>query len=157
VLSWSISRDDKLKLTNVKIISNTGVHETCRPSGARPRPSRPRGRSAGPTSWPVAQSLSRFSPRLDGHVATSVHKGYPTLEVSGIREEWPTGHVDRCPAIHLLQTDLVKSVQAPLCLYKRPLMMKVDTHTPHYGDFTCKAHILSVVTRCNLVGRVVRL
>jgi hypothetical protein len=56
------------------------------------------------------------------------HKGYPTLEVSGTQEEWSAGHVDGRPTIHLLQTDLVKLVQAPLYLYKRLLMMKVDTH-----------------------------
>jgi hypothetical protein len=37
VLSWSISRDDKVKLTNVKIISTIGVYVTHRPSGARPQ------------------------------------------------------------------------------------------------------------------------
>jgi hypothetical protein len=60
-----------------------------------------------------------------------VHKVYPTLEVGGTREEWTAGHVDFCPAIHLLKTDLVKSAQAPLYLYKRLLAMKVDTHTHH--------------------------
>jgi hypothetical protein len=31
------------------------------------------------------------------------------------------------------------------------------THTPHFGDFTYKAPILSVVARRSLVGRVARL
>jgi hypothetical protein len=37
--------------------------------------------------------------------------------------------------------------------------VKVDTHThtPHFGDSTCKALFLSVVARRSLVGRVVRL
>jgi hypothetical protein len=86
-----------------------------------------------------------------------VHKVYPTLEVGGTREEWTAGHVDSCPAIHLLKTDLVKSAQAPLYLYKRLLAMKVDTHTPHFGDSTSKALILNVLARHSLVGRVVRL
>jgi hypothetical protein len=33
----TISRDDKVKLTNVKIISTIGVYVTHRPSGARPQ------------------------------------------------------------------------------------------------------------------------
>jgi hypothetical protein len=37
VPNWSISRDDKVKLTNVKIISATGLYVTRRPSGARPQ------------------------------------------------------------------------------------------------------------------------
>jgi hypothetical protein len=31
------------------------------------------------------------------------------------------------------------------------------THTPHFGDSTCKTLILSVVASCSLVGRVARL
>jgi hypothetical protein len=50
--------------------------------GPDPRPSGPRGQ-------PVGQSLSQFGPRLDGHIATSVNKGYPMLEVGGTQEEWP--------------------------------------------------------------------
>jgi hypothetical protein len=92
--------------------------------GSDPRPSGPRGQLAG-------QSLIQFSPRLDGHVAMLVHKGHPTLEVGGIQEEWPPDHVDGHQTIHLLQTDLVKSVQDPLRLYKRLFMMKIDTHTHH--------------------------
>jgi hypothetical protein len=61
----------------------------------------------------------------------SVHKGYPMLEVGGTWEEWPAGHVDGRSTVHLLQTDLVKSVQALLCLNKMLLTMKVDTHTYH--------------------------
>jgi hypothetical protein len=30
-------------------------------------------------------------------------------------------------------------------------------HTPHFGDSTCKALILTVVARRSLVGRVARL
>jgi hypothetical protein len=41
--------------------------------------------------------------------------------------------------------------------YKYPLLVKVDTHTPHFGDSTCKALFLSVVARPRLVRRVARL
>jgi hypothetical protein len=51
------------------------------------------------------------------------------LKVGGTQEEWSPGHVDGRPTIHLLQTDLVKSVQAPFCLYKSHPTMKVDTQT----------------------------
>jgi hypothetical protein len=139
-----------VKLTNVKIITPTGVYVTHRLSG-------PTDWQADLTPWPAGQSLSQFSPRLDGHVATLVHKGYPMLEVNGTREEWPASNVNGRPKVHILQTDLVKLVQAPLCLYKRLLMMKVDTHTPHLGDSTCKDLILSVVARRSLVGREARL
>jgi hypothetical protein len=42
------------------------------------------------------------------------------LEGGGGREEWSTGHVDGRPAIHLLQTDLAKSVETPLSPYISP-------------------------------------
>jgi hypothetical protein len=79
------------------------------------------------------------------------------LEVGGTREEWSASHMDGRPTVHLLQTNLVKSVQAPLYVYKRLLTMKVDTHTPYFGDFTCKAPILNVVARHSIVRRVARL
>jgi hypothetical protein len=79
------------------------------------------------------------------------------LEVGGTWNEWPVGHVDGRLAVHLLQTNLAMSLQAPHWLYKRLHMMKVDTHTPYFGYSTCKAIILSVVARHSLVERVVRL
>jgi hypothetical protein len=69
---------------------------------------------------------------------------------------WPADHVDGRPAIHLFQTDFVEKVEAPICPYKAPLRLKIE-HTPHFGDSTCKAPILSVVAIHSLVGRVVRL
>jgi hypothetical protein len=44
------------------------------------------------------------------------------------REEWPAGYVDGRPVIHHLQTDLIKSVEAPLYPYIRIPMVEF-THT----------------------------
>jgi hypothetical protein len=81
--------------------------------------------------------------------------------VAGRPRGWPVGrpsasHMDGRSAVHLLQTDFVKLVEAPLCPYKAPLWQKTE-HTPHFGDCTCKALILSIVARRNLVGKVARL
>jgi hypothetical protein len=49
-------------------------------------------------------------------------------KVGGDPEEWPAGHVDGCPTIHHLQTNSIKSVEAPLDVYIRILMVEL-THT----------------------------
>jgi hypothetical protein len=46
---------------------------------------------------------------------------------------------------------------APQRPNKYPPPVEIRTHTPDFGNSTCKALILSVVARCSLVGRVVRL
>jgi hypothetical protein len=46
---------------------------------------------------------------------------------------------------------------SPRALYIPPYGGNENTHTPHFRDSTCKALILSVVARRNLVGRVARL
>jgi hypothetical protein len=48
--------------------------------------------------------------------------------VSGNQEEWLAGQVDGHPAVHHLQTDSIKLVEAPLYLYIRILMVEF-THT----------------------------
>jgi hypothetical protein len=53
-----------------------------------------------------------------------VHKSILSLRVGGNQEEWPAGHVDGHPTIHHLQTDSIKSVEAPLDLYIRILMVE---------------------------------
>jgi hypothetical protein len=50
------------------------------------------------------------------------------MRVGGDRKEWPAGHVDHRPAIHHLQTDSIKLVEAPLDLYIRILTEEL-THT----------------------------
>jgi hypothetical protein len=57
----------------------------------------------------------------------SVYKSISCPRVSGNREEWPAGHVDGHPAVHHLQTNSIKSVEAPLNLYIRILMVEL-TH-----------------------------
>jgi hypothetical protein len=57
-----------------------------------------------------------------------------------------------------LVTTSAKSVELPHGpINTPPLPVKVDTHTPHFANSTCKDPILNVVARCSFVGRVVRL
>jgi hypothetical protein len=72
--------------------------------------------------------LSRFKLRLDGYAPKSVYKSIPYSEVGGDREEWRAGLVDGRPAVHQLQTDSIKSVEAPLDLYIRILAVEFRTH-----------------------------
>jgi hypothetical protein len=88
-----------------------------------------KGWPADPAPWPASHIFSRFRPRLDSYAPKLVYKSIPSSEISGNQEEWPTGHVDGCSAIHHLQTDSIKSVEAPLDLYIRILV--VEFRTPH--------------------------
>jgi hypothetical protein len=56
-------------------------------------------------------------------------------------------------------TALAKSLELARGPTNTPLPVKVDTHThtPHFGESTCKTLFLSVVVRHSLVGRVARL
>jgi hypothetical protein len=72
--------------------------------------------------------LSRFRLTLDGYAPKLVYKSIPCLKVSGDQEEWPDGHMDGCPADHHLQTDSIKSVEAPLNLYIRIFTVELRTH-----------------------------
>jgi hypothetical protein len=75
--------------------------------------------------------LNRFRLRLDGYTPKSVYKSMPCPRVGGDQEEWPASHVDGRPAIHHLQTDSIKSVEAILDLYIRILTVEF-THTTLY-------------------------
>jgi hypothetical protein len=88
----------------------------------------PNHKSRGLKGWPAGQTLSRFRPRLGRYIHTSVHKRILCLRVSGNWEEWLADDVDGRPAIHHLQTDLIKSVEAPLYPYIRILVVEF-THT----------------------------
>jgi hypothetical protein len=88
----------------------------------------PKGQPTDPTPWPADHTLSRFRPRLDGYAPKSVYKSIPCLKVSGDQEEWSVGHVDGRSTVHHLQTDSIKSVEAPLVLYIRILMVEFRTH-----------------------------
>jgi hypothetical protein len=61
------------------------------------------------------------------------------------------------PATTWRVTASAKSVELPNGPINTPLPVKVDTHTPHFVDSTCKALFLSVVARRSLVSRVARL
>jgi hypothetical protein len=63
---------------------------------------------------------------------------------------WPVGH-------HFTPNRLLQVSGAPPQPYKYPPMVEMRGYTPHFGDSTCKAPILSVVARRSLIGRVVRL
>jgi hypothetical protein len=87
-----------------------------------------KGRLAGPTPWLVGHTLSWFRARLDGYAPKLIYKSIPCPNVGGDQEEWPVGHVDGCSAVHHLQTDSIKSVEGPLYLYIRILMVEFRTH-----------------------------
>jgi hypothetical protein len=61
------------------------------------------------------------------------------LEGGGGREEWPAGHMDGRSAVHLLETDLARLVEAPLYPYISPAMAEDSTtHT------TCSSPLVNV-------------
>jgi hypothetical protein len=72
--------------------------------------------------------LSQFRLRLDGYTPKSVYKSIPCSKVSGDREEWLGGHMYDYMAVHQLETDSIKSVEAPLDIYIRILAVKFRTH-----------------------------
>jgi hypothetical protein len=98
----------------------------------------------------AGHTLSRFGPRLGDYVHTSVHKSILCPRVGRNQEEWPAGHVDGCLAVHHLQTDSIKSVDAPLYLYIGILIVKF-THTTLICYFsTCKGSNLVVEAQAKL-------
>jgi hypothetical protein len=88
----------------------------------------PNHNSKGHKGRPAGHTLSRFRLRLDGYSPKSVYKSIPSSKVGGDWEEWSAGHVDGCPTVHQLQTDSIKSVEAPLDLYIRILAVEFRTH-----------------------------
>jgi hypothetical protein len=99
----------------------------------------PKGRPAGPTPWLVGHTLSRFRPRLGGYAPKAVYKSIQCLKVSADHEEWSAGHVDGCPAVHHLQIDSIKSVEAPLDLYIRILTLEFRTHHLERFQFSSRS------------------
>jgi hypothetical protein len=78
--------------------------------------------------------------------------------VGGCWTHWLTCHVARLAGHHLVSYRLGQVSGAPPWPCKYPPTDKSwHTHTPHFGDSTCKALFLSVVVRRSLVRRVVRL
>jgi hypothetical protein len=79
-------------------------------------------------------------------------------KVGGGRTQWLAGHMARPADLHLVSYHLSQVGGAPLWVYKCPPTGESrHTHTPHFGDSTCKDLFLSVVARRSLVGRVARL
>jgi hypothetical protein len=86
-----------------------------------------KGQPAGPTPWPASHTLSLSRLRLGGYIHTSIYMSIPCPRVGGNWKEWSAGHMDGRSAIHHLQTDSIKSVEAPLNLYIRILTVEL-TH-----------------------------
>jgi hypothetical protein len=86
------------------------------PQGAKPQVKGAQG--------PAGHTLSRFKMRLGDYVNMSVHKRILWLRVGGNREERPAGHVHGRPTVCHLQTNSINSVEAPLYLYIRILMVE---------------------------------
>jgi hypothetical protein len=66
--------------------------------------------------------------RLVGYANKAVYMSIQCPKVSEDREEWSPSHVDGHSTIHHLQTDSIKSVEAPLGLYIRILAVEFRTH-----------------------------
>jgi hypothetical protein len=114
VPNWSISRNYKNIWNFIKDSLTTGTFVSRRPPRAKPQ--------VKGAQVPVGHTLSRFRPRLDGYAPKLVYKSISCLRVSGDQEKWPAGHVDGHPAVHHLQTDSIKLVEAPINLYIRILV-----------------------------------
>jgi hypothetical protein len=90
----------------------------------------PNHKSRGLKGQPTDHTLSRLEPGLGGYVHTLVQKRILCPRAGGNQEEWPASHVDGHPAIHHLQTDLIKSVEAPLYPNIRIPMVEFTDTTP---------------------------
>jgi hypothetical protein len=88
----------------------------------------PNHKSKGHKGRPADHTLSRFRLRLGGYAPKAIYKSIQYPKVSGDQEEWLADHVDGCPAVHHLQTDSIKSVEAPLDLYIRILAVDFRAH-----------------------------
>jgi hypothetical protein len=96
--------------------------------GPNHKSKRHKGQLADPTPWWTGHTLSRFRSRLVGYAPKSVYESIACSKVGGDQEEWLAGHVDGRPSVHQLQTDSIKSVEAPLDFYIRILMVEFRTH-----------------------------
>jgi hypothetical protein len=88
----------------------------------------PNHKSKGLKGRLAGHTLSRFKFRLGGYTPKAVYKSIQCPKVGGNWEEWLAGQVDDHMAIHHLQTDSIKSVEAPLYSYIRIITVEF-THT----------------------------
>jgi hypothetical protein len=116
VPNWSILRNYKNIWNSTKDSVTIGMFVTRRPRGAKPQVKGAQG--------PAGHTLSPFRLRLGGYAPKSVYKSIQYLKVGQDREEWPIGHVDGRLTIHHLQTDSIKSVEAPFDRYIRILVVE---------------------------------
>jgi hypothetical protein len=100
----------------------------------------------------LSSILCRFGLQL---LNTCVHEKGKAKAVEAEPHGWPTRGRGRPPSTWRV-TDLTKSVTPPWTSINNPYRCK-PKHMPHFGDSTSNAPILSVVARCSLIGRVVRL
>jgi hypothetical protein len=78
-------------------------------------------------------------------------------KIGGGRSTRPTDHVAWSSGHHSVLNRLIQLGGAPPRPINTPPTVEMRGHTPHFGDSTCKALILSVVARRSLVGKVARL
>jgi hypothetical protein len=151
VPNWSISRNYKNIWNSTKDSVTKGMFVTRRPRGgqttiqraqgpagrphfesvqaethveAKPQFKGPKVRPTDPNPWPADHTLSQFRLRLGGYVHMLVHKSILCPRVGENLEEWSVGHMDGRPVVHHLQTDSIKSVEAPLYPYIRILTVE---------------------------------
>jgi hypothetical protein len=117
---------------NLKMSITMGVYLTRRAGGPNPRLSGPRGQPVGPTPWLVSQGLSRPGTWLRCLYVGSQGRIWDLKVVEAER----SGR----PAVHLLETDLARLVEAPLYPYISPAMAEDSTtHT------TCSSPLVNVL------------
>jgi hypothetical protein len=101
---------------------------TRRPRGAKPQVKGAQGPTDRPNPMAGRPHFESVQAETWQLIHMSVHKSILYSRVSGNWEEWPIGHVDGRPTIHHLQTNSIKSMEGPLDLYIRILMVEF-THT----------------------------
>jgi hypothetical protein len=139
VLNWSISRNHKEIWNSTKISVTPGMYVTRGDSVQRLLTSGPRGWTAGRPSFESVRTKTSWT-----RVYTRRERLWQWRKL--VEAAWRV-------------TASAKSVELPHGPINNPLPVKIDTHThtPHFGDSTCKAPILTVIARHRLVGRVVNL
>jgi hypothetical protein len=151
VLNWSISREDKAKLTKCQNHHHHGGVFDTWTVWVKPQAERAQGLAGWPNSladWPCFMSVRPMASRT--HVYTRSRK--PKRWRKSVEAAPPSWS-----ATTWCQTNFSKFVELPHCPINTPYGGNVDTHTPHFRYSTCKDYILSVVARRRIIGRVVRL
>jgi hypothetical protein len=158
VPNWSISRDDKVKLTKCQNHHHHGGVFDTWTEWAKPQAEWVQGSAAQPNTlagWPGSKSVRPMT----SWTCVYTIRGRPRLwrKGGGSCSTRPAGHVAWSVNRHLVSYRLSQVIGAPPQPYKYPCLVEIRTHTPLHGNSTWKALILSVVGMCSLVGRVVRL